>query len=128
MGARQATAGNGGRGKVGPSAGPVDVVRLALEAFLRAGGGWAEFWNRTAFETQLIVKAHFERQYDAHDLAMKAAWTAELLSRNDFERRPMKLQDFLIDRAGRSAEPVSEEEIGRKFFRWLDYEERALAQ
>lgn len=59
---------------------------------------------------------------------MKAAWTAELLSRNDFERRPMKLHDFLIDRGGRKAEPVSNEEIGRKFFRWLDYEERARAQ
>lgn len=40
----------------------------------------------------------------------------------------MKLQDLLISRSKVKAEPVSDEELERKFFRWLDYEERAYSQ
>lgn len=59
---------------------------------------------------------------------MKAAWVGEILSRNNFEARPMKLHDLLIARSKTKDEPVAADELERKFFRWLDYEERARAQ
>lgn len=58
---------------------------------------------------------------------MKAAWVAEMLARAD-EKSRIKFDDLLISRKSKVEVPVSNEEIGLKFFRWLDYERRALAQ
>jgi len=59
---------------------------------------------------------------------MKTAWTAEQLSRADKHNAP-RFEDLLVERDRRlSRAPVSNEEIGLKFFRWLDYERRAIAQ
>lgn len=59
---------------------------------------------------------------------MRAVWTSEMLTRNDFTRNPISLNDLLSNRYRGPIIPPSNEEVAAKFWRWLDREEEVLAQ
>lgn len=91
---------------------------------LRAGIGWAEFWNQTPYATGIIVAAYNDRARDRYELAVVSAFHTAYFSRMD------KLGADKLEKAlGRSAKPARQQtdhEMVANVFAWLRLQEKHL--
>ena len=107
----------GRRGRRKPSQGSVDTIESVCRIALRAGVGWAEFWESTPLATRAVLEAWADNQRDTHDRAIIVAFHNAYFSRMD-KLGPKQL-DQALGRKTKETPTQSETELVAAVFGWL---------
>jgi hypothetical protein len=94
-------------------------VGHALEAALRAGVQWRDFWGLTPHAVRTIVRAYNEHWNTVTELTMANAYHGAALSLSDPKKFPRSFGDWYGKPSKeRPAKAQSEREIAAAFLSW----------
>jgi len=90
---------------------------------LRAGMGWAEFWESSPYATRLILEAWAEAERAVYERVTTGAFHGAYFARFD-KLGPRDLEKAL-GRKPTASKQQTDDEVGRSIFAWLKAAEPA---